>query len=139
MSRQYDDARWERLAHDLCFKSERSMYEALYVEQGLSINEIAERLKVGSATINRRINLWKIPKKSRGGARRSADKRQALWYMDQRVICSVKNAYLADMTGCSYSMIYNYKRWKAGGSVGGYYLTATGSIDPVNDPTRRVQ
>lgn len=131
MTRECTDSQWAQLARDLCFQDERSMYMALYIEQGLSVIDIAERLKAGTATINRRMALWKIPKRSRGGARRSADNKVFLFYMDQRVVVSLKNSLLSEMVGCSYSVVYNYKRWKAGGSVLGYYLTSAGSKNSV--------
>jgi len=102
------------------------MYEAFYNEQGLSVMEIADRLDAGTATINRRMSFYQIVKRPRGGARKTADKKATLFYLDQRVVMALPNRLLAEMYDMSYSVVYQYKRWKAGGSFIGYNLSSTG-------------
>lgn len=126
MRRQSTDEEWQQLAVSLCFKDERHMYEVMYGEENLTVAEIADRLKCGTATLNRRMSAYKIKKRPRGGARRSADKKQILFYLDQRVVMGLKNKTLAALYDMSYSMAYGYKRWKAGGSFIGYNLSASG-------------
>jgi hypothetical protein len=109
------------------------MYEVMYEEEGLSVAEIADRLKCGTATLNRRMHAYRIAKRPRGGARRSADKKLLLFYLDQRLVCFTKNRVLSDLYDISYSMVYNYKRWKACGSLVGYNLTAVGRERTMED------
>jgi hypothetical protein len=125
-SRSIDDE-WDELAKSLCFRDEEHMYRVLYEQEGLSVQEISERLRCGTATLNRRMHRFKIAKKPRGGARKSAEKKSFLFYLDQRVVMALPNRLCGDLFGMSYSMVYNYKRWKAAGSFVGYNLTATGS------------
>lgn len=126
MGKHTADMEWNALAQALMFKDERHMYEVLYEQEGLSVGEIADRLKCGTATLNRRMSAYKIKKRPRGGARKGVDKRAVLFYMDQRLILAIPNALLAEMLGCSYSLCYHYKKWKAGGSVAGYNLSNMG-------------
>jgi len=130
---QSTDAIWDKLAKDMCFRDERHMYDVFYGEMQLSVSEIADRLKVGTATLNRRMHLKGVVKRSRGGARKSADKKALLFYLDQRIIMALKNKTIADLWQMSYSLVYNYKRWKAGGSCVGYNLSATGREHTMED------
>lgn len=124
--RRSTDDDWQQLAESLMFKDEKHMFETFYVEEGLSVNEIAERLNVGTATVNRRMSAYNINKRPRGGPRKTADKRSILFYLDQRVVMAMPNKLLSEVYGMSYSVVYQYKRWKAGGSFIGYNLSATG-------------
>lgn len=126
MTRRSTDDEWHQLAVSLCFRDERHMYEVFYTQMGLSVAEIADRLKCGTATLNRRMSAYKIPKRPRGGAKRGADKKQFLFYLDQRIVMGITNRALSDLYEISYSMVYNYKRWKAGGSFAGYNLSSVG-------------
>lgn len=128
MGRQSTNQDWNHLAQQLCFRDERHMYEVLYEQEHLSVSEIADRINCGTATINRRMHAFGIVKRPRGGARRTASKAQILFYMDQRVVMYLRNRVLAEMIGSSYSKIYGYKRWKAGGSYTGYYLSSQGTL-----------
>jgi transposase len=40
----------------------------------------------------------------------------------------LKNRALSEMYDMSYSVVYGYKRWKAGGSYAGYNLSNVGRI-----------
>lgn len=128
MTRASTDADWNILAKQLCFRDERHMYEVLYEQEGLSVAEIADRLNCGTATLNRRMHAYGINKRPRGGARRTGNKVQVLFYMDQRVIMALKNRVIAEMLDISYSMVYQFKRWKSGGLYTGYNLSAQGTM-----------
>lgn len=133
MGKRTADSEWNAIAQALMFKDERHMYEVLYEQERLSVAEIALRLKCGTTTLNRRMSAYKIKKKQRGGAQRGADKRSVLFYMDQRVIMAIPNSLLRELVGCSYSVCYHYKRWKAGGSLIGYYLSSQGRESSMED------
>ena len=124
--RRSTDDDWQQIAESLMFKDEKHMFETFYTEEGLSVNEIADRLNCGSATINRRMSAYDIVKRPRGGARKTADKRAILFYLDQRMVMAMPNKLLSEIYNMSYSVVYNYKRWKAGGSFIGYNLSSTG-------------
>lgn len=126
MGKHSADAEWNALAQSLMFKDERHMYEVLYEQENLSVAEIALRLKCGTTTLNRRMSAYKIKKKQRGGSHRNTDKRAVLFYMDQRVVLMIPSTLLSELVNCSYSLCYHYKRWKAGGSLQGYYMSSQG-------------
>lgn len=126
MGRATTDTEWNQLAQSLMFRDERHMYEVMYEQEGRTVSEIADLLKCGPATLNRRMSAYKIKKRPRGGARKPMDKRNALFYMDQRILMAIPNRPLSEYLGLSYSLVYHYKRWKAGGSYVGYNLSAVG-------------
>ncbi len=126
MSRYSTDEEWNALAQALMFKDECHMYQVLYEEEGLPVSEIASRLNCGTATLNRRMSAYRIKKRPRGGAHSKSDKRSILFYVDQRLIVALPSKLLSEMYGMSYSLVYQYKRWKAGGSYAGYNLTNSG-------------
>lgn len=127
MTRKSTQDDWNVLAQSLCFRDERHMYEVMYEEEGRSVQEIADILQCGTATLNRRMHAYQIRKRPRGGARTASEKASVLFYMDQRVIMALSNKLLAELLNMSYSRIYSYKRWKSGGSYVGYNLSSQGS------------
>ena len=124
--RRTTDEDWQLMAESLCFKSEKHMYDVFYNEEHLTVLEISERLNAGTATVNRRMALHGIVKRRRGGPHKSGDKRAILFYMDQRVVMGLPNKLIAELYGMSYSVVYQYKKWKAAGSYVGYNLSQSG-------------
>jgi hypothetical protein len=122
-----DKDRWDTLAHEMCFRNERDMLETFY--ETMSIAEIANRLGVGTATINRRLNLCGIEKRSRGGDNTKARLSVLLYHIDQRTVMAMPGNEFAATFGISKSRVYKYKRWKCNNNPIGMMLNAKGTTE----------
>jgi transposase len=96
------------------------MWEEMYVKDGLSIANIADRLQCGTATVNRRLLQAGFTLKTRGGARLQGQKRFQLFHMDQRLVHGLKTQDISDRFDISYAVVYHYKKWKCGGDMAAY-------------------
>ena len=92
------------------YPNKRSMLEALYVEEGLSIKQLASRLRVGTATVERWLRLLGVPKRGRGGCNNSAKVGWALHRIDPRVVFCLSLRELAGMVQASESRCYKYRK-----------------------------
>lgn len=61
---------WAYIARKLGFQDEISMWTDLYLVQGMSITELAERFDVSYTTVWNALVTLKIPRRPRGGANR---------------------------------------------------------------------
>ena len=86
------------------------MLQYFYIEEQLSVQDIARRLKCGPATVCNRLYKHKIDVRKAGGANNSHRIRKHLQRMDQRIVFSTINEALSDMLSCSTSTVYKYKR-----------------------------
>ena len=105
---------WEELAKRLGYESEKQMLTNLYEEEGLSVKRVAEKLGAGPATILRRLGIYGINKRPRGGANSPAKQRLKLHLMDQRLLMSQSHTETAKQLGASYSVVYKHVRQKKG-------------------------
>jgi len=126
------DNDWDVLAKHLGFTDERDMLEDLYETQELPISEIARRLEVGTATINRRLDQLGVCKRKRGGANRSGDQTLKLFRLDPRVVLSLRPKLLSELTGVSKPLCYKFQKSRIlGGSDGLLHLEPGGGLREV--------
>lgn len=102
---------WDQLAKEMCFSSEKAMLQSLYETK--SITEIAELLRCGKATIQRRLALAKIQKRGRGGAQLKSTQRYKMFHVDQRILYMLGLTFAAKAIGVSNATLYKYKRYKS--------------------------
>lgn len=101
---------WSAFASSLFYDSEFDMWFDLYVTHQNSLSQLAEKLGYSSATILARLELYNIPKRSRGGANNKARIGRILHLMDQRVVFSTKSKTLAKKLKANFTSIWKYKR-----------------------------
>ena len=116
---------WDILAKQLCFENERDMLTTLYMSK--SVSEIATMLKCGQATIHRRLGLYGIKLRQRGGAQGKGEQKYKLFHVDQRVIMFIGLTYAAKQLKVSNATLYKYKRWASGGTERGYNRNVSGT------------
>lgn len=91
------------------YPNKRTMLEALYVEEGLSISQIASRLGHGTATVERWLRLLEIPKRSRGGSNNPTRIGWSIHRVDPRVVFCLSLRELARLVQASESRCYKYR------------------------------
>ena len=101
---------WEDFAHSIGYGSEREMLEDLYLTQGQSLSQIAQRLQCGTHTVNRHLDQLKITKRNRGGCNSNNNQSRKLFMLDQRVIMLRPLLQIAKLIGVSSSLLYKYRR-----------------------------
>ena len=92
------------------YPNKKSMLEALYAEEGLSINQIASRIGTGPATVERWMRLLGVPKRGRGGNNNQAKIGWRLHRIDPRVVFRLSLRDLARLVQASESYVYKFKR-----------------------------
>jgi hypothetical protein len=117
---------WDELARTIGYSNEKDMLEDFYLEEEMSVSEIARRLGAGTATIARRLSLAGVEKRSRGGANNLANQRRKLFHMDQRISLLADLNLVAKLSGASRSTCYKYRRIITGGKAHElqHYLTS---------------
>lgn len=92
------------------YPNKRAMLEALYAEEGLSINQVATRIGTGPATVERWMRLLGVPKRGRGGNNSSAKIGWRLHRIDPRVVLGLPLRDLARLVQASESYVYKFKK-----------------------------
>lgn len=110
---------WDDLARSIGYRDERDMLEDMYERERMPISEIASRLGAGTATINRRLNLLGIAKRTRGGPNNEGRQAYKLFHLDQRVVLRLDLSLLARATRVSRSLCYKYRRFRINKLQGG--------------------
>lgn len=105
---------WVKVARDLGYPDEKSMWGDLYVTQHLSIEELHKRLNYGMHTIIRRLEHCKIDRRPTGGARYSPNQRAKLFHLDQRVIWTTTIKELSTLLDISTALISKYRNFYEG-------------------------
>jgi transposase len=100
---------WDQLARSIGYDNERQMLLDLYCARQCSISDIAQRLEAGTATINRRLDLAGINKRTRGGSNYQATQSYKLFHLDQRVLDKFDLETLSTVTRVSKSLCYKYR------------------------------
>lgn len=90
------------------YPNKRAMLEALYVQEGLSIKQIAQRLGTGTATVERWMRLLGIPRRSRGGANSKAEVGWKIHRLDPRVVLRLSIRELAGLVQASESYCWKF-------------------------------
>jgi len=92
------------------YPSKRALLEDLYVKEGLSIAQIAGRLEVGTATVERWLRLLEIPRRPRGGDNSTSRLGWTLHRLDPRVVFTHTTARIVEFTGASPSFIWKFRK-----------------------------
>src|SRR5262252_11039608 len=109
---------WVKLAHSLGYPTEAAMWEDLYISQGLSIPQLAERLDYGTHTIRRRLIVNKIERRPAGGPRVMTYQRERLFRMDQRALWTIPTIEVAHIMDISTAVVYKYLKLVKGDQDG---------------------
>lgn len=109
----FNNSDWDAIAQEMCFENEKDMLTTLYERS--SISEIATLLKCGTATVQRRLTMYHIKKRARGGSNNSGLQKYKMFHVDQRVLMFMGLTYAAKYFRVAPSTIYKYKRHKMGG------------------------
>jgi transposase len=97
------------------YENKRAMLQALYIEEGLSITQLAKRLDVSNFTLFRWMTELDFPRRPRGGAHAPGRVLWKLHRLDPRVLHKSRDVHIAKWLSCSVSIVYKFKR--------GVYLT----------------
>src|ERR1700741_40105 len=92
------------------YANKRTMLEELYTHEGLAIREIAERLGVGTATVERWMVGLDIPKRGRGGDNMPAKLGWKIHRLDPRDITHMTVRDLARLVQASESYVWKFRR-----------------------------
>lgn len=109
----FDKSDWDEVAKTMCFENEKDMLVTLYERS--SISEIAAMLKCGTATVQRRLTIYGIKKRARGGSNNSGIQKYKMFHVDQRIVMFMGLTFAAKYFRVAPSTIYKYKRHKMGG------------------------
>jgi hypothetical protein len=105
---------WVKVARDLGYTDEKSMWIDLYTTQHFSIEELHRRLNYGMHTIIRRLEHCKIDRRPTGGARYSPNQRAKLFHLDQRVVWTTTIKELSILLNISTALISKYRNFYEG-------------------------
>ena len=100
---------WDNLARMLGYTDEEEMLRDLYEEERFSIAQIARKLGAGHATIARRMGIYDIAKRRRGGPNNRPKQTARLHMLDQRLIWSSSSAQIARLLDMHVSTVWKYK------------------------------
>lgn len=133
---------WKGLATSLNYTTETEMWQDLYLEQKLTIQQLSLRLGYGTHTIRRRMLLCSIDMRQRGGPRTSAYNRGKVFHLDQRCVWTMSVQELCKALNVSQDVIYRYKKY-LGGKCNGilYHISDRGVREICNfveDPPRSI-
>lgn len=92
------------------YASTTEMLEDLYINEGLTMMQIAMRLDVNHETIRKWMQELGVPIRKPGGANRHPKLSWSLHRMDPRVVYKNHDLFLASLLGCSRSIVYKYKK-----------------------------
>src|SRR5258707_15646755 len=91
------------------YVNKRAMLEDLYITEELSIKQVACRIGVGTATVERWLRLLEIPKRSRGGRNNSTRIGGALHRIDPQGKVSLSLKKVASIVQGRESRGYKYR------------------------------
>lgn len=92
------------------YPNKKSMLEVLYVQEGLSINQVASRIGTGPATVERWMRLLGVPKRGRGGNNSQAKIGWRLHRINPRIVHSLSIRDLARLVQASESYVYKFRK-----------------------------
>jgi hypothetical protein len=101
---------WDSLADTLGYRDEEHMLSDMYLNQGFSLSLIADKLGNGKATIRRRLSLYNIERRSRGGANNPSLRRLYLHLLDQRWVYSASKKEVAQVIEAHPSTVWKYMK-----------------------------
>jgi len=101
-------ADWDTVADLLGYPDEAEMLKDMYCTLELSLDEIASKLGSGKATIRRRMDIYGIERRSRGGPNNLSHKRVVLHFLDARMVRNASINDLARLTESHPSTVWKY-------------------------------
>jgi transposase len=90
------------------YPNKRTMLEALYVQEELSISQVSRRIGVSTASVERWLQLLGIPRRGRGGDHGTAKVGWRLHRLDPRVVFCLPIREVARMVQVSQSYVYKF-------------------------------
>lgn len=99
---------WDDVAQLVGYTNEEQMLFDMYHTHHLSISEIAEKLGSGKATIRRRMTMYELDRRTRGGANNKSNKRVLLHFLDQRYVQAAPGSELAHVINSHPSTVWKY-------------------------------
>jgi hypothetical protein len=99
---------WNEIAQLVGYADEEQMLRDMYHQLHLSVNEIADKLGSGKATILRRMKMYGIEVRGRGGANNQSHKRALLHLLDQRFVRSNPSQDVAKVINAHQSTVWKY-------------------------------
>lgn len=101
---------WKELAASIGYTTELAMWEQLYVVEERGIGELAKTLGFGTATVQRRIKLANVERRTRGGAHSISRVYDRYFHLDQRFVALASGEEIATLCGASPHTIYRLRR-----------------------------
>lgn len=101
---------WTHIANRLGFESEMEMWLDLYREKEKTINQLSIAFRVGTTTINRRLKMYGVVMRPKGGANNVQGHTRRLLLIDPRLLFTLPEPRLAGMVGVHPSTVYTLKR-----------------------------
>jgi hypothetical protein len=101
---------WEPIAHTLGFNSEVLMLQHLYIEQGLSIRELSTIIGYSTCAVSRRLAIYRIPKRRRGGNQRQG--KRTLANLSDSQVFDTPPGRLAEALKVNVSTVFAEKRFR---------------------------
>jgi hypothetical protein len=101
---------WHHLSHTLGYSNKHEMLEDLYLNQHLSLHQIAERLDCSPHCVGRNLAREQIDRRSRGGKNNPSNQTHKLFLLDQRVVLNGDFIITAKHCFVSTSLLYHYRK-----------------------------
>lgn len=101
---------YNALARGFGYEDYKYLLEDLYINDGLTVKQVAAKLNKSTFTISHHLEEYGIPKRRPGGAQNLSKKKWKLFRLDPRVIWSFDNITLGNLLKMDKSTVYKYKR-----------------------------
>lgn len=101
---------WEAKAVEFGYPSYEKLLLDLYVSDGLTMKQIAQKMGCSIFTLSKHLDDFNIPKRRPGGVQNLAFKKWRLFRLDQRVVYSTPDTELEKLLTIDKSTVYKYKR-----------------------------
>lgn len=108
------NADWQYLAVKLGYPNKKTMLTDLYIVQGLSFQQISERLGCSAWCIGRNLEVEGIEKRHKGGRNNPSNSSRKLFLLDQRAVLKREFTVVARAAGVSTSLLYTYRKLMKG-------------------------
>lgn len=105
---------WDALAYKLGYHSKFDMLHDLYIVQGLSFNQIGQRLGCGPHCVGRNLEKVGIKRRGRGGANSVPNQTRKLFLLDQRVVLLLPFGQSVKYCRVSTALLHRYRNLMKG-------------------------
>ncbi len=101
---------WAQMARAIGYENEAAMWNQLYTVEKRPIAELSKTLGFGTATIQRRVRLNEVERKSRGGAHTPSKIYDKMFHLDQRFVRTAEVDELIVLCDASTHSIYRVRK-----------------------------